>query len=119
MNQTEEILKLSDAITGLAATLAQVIDERLKVILSAPGSTAVIRTQNPTPPTPASSLPPLTPSSLPRLAFTMRETAVILGLSYITVHRLIQRGLLKCSGAIRHKIIPRTEIERFLRETAE
>jgi len=57
---------------------------------------------------------------LPRLAYTMRETAKILGVSYITIHRLLKRGKLRASDAIRNKIIPRTEIERFLREsTAE
>jgi excisionase family DNA binding protein len=53
----------------------------------------------------------------PRLAYTMQETADMLGVSYITVHRLIKRGLLRSSLALRHKLIPRTEIERFLRES--
>jgi excisionase family DNA binding protein len=53
-----------------------------------------------------------------RLAFSMRETADILGVSYSTVHRLIQRGLLRSSLALRHKIISRAEIERFLKETS-
>jgi len=55
--------------------------------------------------------------TLPRLAYTMRETAEILGVSYITVHRLLKRGKLRASGAIRNKVIPRAEIERFLRES--
>lgn len=55
--------------------------------------------------------------TLPRLAFTMAETAEILGVSYITVHRLLKRGKLRASDAIRNKVIPRTEIERFLRES--
>jgi excisionase family DNA binding protein len=59
-----------------------------------------------------------TPSNpLPRLAYTMRETAVILGVSYITVHRLLKRGKIRASDAIRNKVIPHTEIERFLRES--
>jgi excisionase family DNA binding protein len=58
---------------------------------------------------------PTTP--LPRLAFTMAETAEILGVSYITVHRLLKRGKLRASDAIRNKVIPRTEIERFLSES--
>src|SRR5262245_54766821 len=57
--------------------------------------------------------------SLPRLAFTMRETAAILGISYISVHRLLRRGLLKSSTALRHKLIPRVEIEKFLRTTMQ
>jgi excisionase family DNA binding protein len=55
--------------------------------------------------------------TLPRLAFTMKETAEILGVSYITVHRLLKRGKLRASDAIRSKVIPRTEIEKFLRES--
>lgn len=54
---------------------------------------------------------------LPRLAYTMEETATILGGSYITVHRLLKRGLLRSSSALRHKVIPITEIERFLKTT--
>lgn len=63
---------------------------------------------------------PTPDASLPRLAFTMRETAEILGVSYITVHRLLKRGKLRASAALRSKVIPLAEIERFLREsTAE
>jgi DNA-directed RNA polymerase specialized sigma24 family protein len=49
----------------------------------------------------------------------MQETADILGVSYITVHRLLKRGLLKSSTALRHKLIPGSEIERFLQSTLE
>ena len=61
--------------------------------------------------------PTATADSLPRLAFTMKETAEILGVSYITVHRLLKRGKIRASDAIRNKVIPRTEIERFLRDS--
>ena len=61
--------------------------------------------------------PTATAAILPRLAYTMRETAKILGVSYITVHRLLKRGKLRASDAIRNKVIPLTEIERFLRES--
>ena len=54
---------------------------------------------------------------LPRLAYTMRETAGILGVSYITVHRLLKRGKIRASDAIRNKVIPLTEIERFLKDS--
>ena len=47
----------------------------------------------------------------------MREAAEILGVSYITVHRLLKRGELRSSDAIRNKVIPRAEIERFLRDS--
>ena len=65
----------------------------------------------------ATHKPTATAAVLPRLAFTMRETAEILGVSYITVHRLLKRGKLRASDAIRNKVIPRTEIEKFLRES--
>ena len=58
-----------------------------------------------------------TTTPLPRLAYTMRETAAILGVSYITVHRLLQRGKIRASDAVRNKVIPLTEIERFLKES--
>jgi len=52
-----------------------------------------------------------------RLAYTMRETTEILGVSYITVHRLVKRGLLRNSKVLRSIIIPASEIERFLKDT--
>jgi excisionase family DNA binding protein len=58
-----------------------------------------------------------TEPALPRQAYTMQETADILGISYMTVHRLLKRGLLKSSSALRHKLIPASEIERFLKDT--
>jgi excisionase family DNA binding protein len=58
-------------------------------------------------------------SQLPRLAYTMEETAKILGVSYITIHRLLKRGKLRSSSALRHKLIPMSEIERFLKSTLE
>ena len=64
-----------------------------------------------------SQTPTATATPLPRLAYTMRETAAILGVSYITVHRLLKRGKIRASDAIRNKVIPKTEIERFLRES--
>jgi hypothetical protein len=52
------------------------------------------------------------------LALTMRETAATLGVNYQTVYRLNKRGLLKSSGALRTKLFPISEIERFLKSTA-
>ena len=75
----------------------------------------------PVKPTPRETPKPITINTedgLPRLAFSMSETAKILGVSYISVHRLIKRGLLKSSTAVRHKLISKTEIERFLKETS-
>ena len=55
----------------------------------------------------------------PRLAYTMRETAEVLGVHYQTVYRLLKRGLLRSSGALRRKVISKAEIERFLKETSQ
>ena len=56
---------------------------------------------------------------LPKLAYSAKETAKILGCGYMTVLRLIERGLLRSSGAMRNKMIPRTEIDRFLKTTLQ
>ena len=71
-----------------------------------------IRNEDPTPPKPMQT-------ALPRLAYTVEETARMLSVSEKTVYRLIERGLLKSSGALRHKRIAHTEIERFLKATTE
>jgi len=54
-----------------------------------------------------------------RLAYTVQETADLLGVSVTTVYRLMRRGLLRCSKALRTKIIAKTEIERFLKNTID
>jgi len=51
-----------------------------------------------------------------RMAYGVDETAAILGLSKITIYRLIARGALRSSGPLRTKIISRDEIQRFLRQ---
>ncbi|MBI5385637.1 MAG: helix-turn-helix domain-containing protein [Verrucomicrobia bacterium] len=53
----------------------------------------------------------------PRLAYRVRETAQMLGVSDKTVRRLVARGLLRPSRALRHLLIPHFEVERFLKET--
>ena len=47
----------------------------------------------------------------------MREAAGVLGVSYITMHRLLKRGLIRSSSALRHKLIPHSELVRFLAAT--
>jgi excisionase family DNA binding protein len=53
----------------------------------------------------------------PRLAFSVSEAAQLLGISEKSVRRLITRRLLRPSRALRHLLIPRKEIERFLDDT--
>lgn len=52
-----------------------------------------------------------------KIAYSMAEAAQVLGVSYMTMHRLLKRGLIRSSSACRIKIIPHAEIERFLAET--
>lgn len=59
------------------------------------------------------------PSGLPRMAFSLKEVAEMLGLSYPTVFRFVQRGKLRSCGGIRHKLITKAELERFLKSTTE
>lgn len=51
-----------------------------------------------------------------RLAYTVQETAELIGVSPITVYRLIYRGLLRANKYLRRKIISKKELERFLEE---
>jgi excisionase family DNA binding protein len=51
----------------------------------------------------------------PPETYSARESAKLLGVSYPTLLRLIKRKKLKCLP-LRHKFIPRAEIQRFLRD---
>ena len=53
-----------------------------------------------------------------RLAYNVEETAVVLGISVKSVRRLVSRRLLRPSRALRHILIPKTEIQRFLERTS-
>jgi excisionase family DNA binding protein len=54
---------------------------------------------------------------LPKLAFTVIEAAQILGISYNSAYRLTASGKLGYSNALRRRMIPRTELEEFLKRT--
>jgi excisionase family DNA binding protein len=64
--------------------------------------------------------PGLTPNVLGaevRGAFKLKPAAAYLGgLSVPTMHRLIDRGLLRSNRALRHLLFSREELDRFLRE---
>jgi excisionase family DNA binding protein len=49
-----------------------------------------------------------------RRAFSITETAKILGVSRISIRRLINRGLLRANRTLRHLRISESEIDRFL-----
>ncbi len=53
-----------------------------------------------------------------KLAYSVKEAALALGLSEITIYRLLNKGKLKSVPSLRHKLIPAKEITHFL-STAE
>ena len=53
----------------------------------------------------------------PKLALSRVEAADALNISPATIDRLVKRGLLRPSRALRRPLFPIAEIERFLRET--
>lgn len=55
-------------------------------------------------------------SETERLAYSVQESADLLGVDYFSVYRLIQRGKLRACRALRGKLlIPRTELLRLLK----
>ena len=65
----------------------------------------------------ATNTPPQAINSAPRLAYTVQEVAEMLAVSPKTIYRLVDRGLLKSSKALRHLRITRQSIEAFLEAT--
>jgi transposase len=51
------------------------------------------------------------------LLFPVSKVAEMFSISEKSVYRLLQRGLLESSSALRHKLITRASIERFLTRT--
>ena len=49
--------------------------------------------------------PTETPASTERLAYSIQESAEMLGVNYFSVYRLIQRGKLKVCRALRGKLL--------------
>jgi len=57
--------------------------------------------------------PPAPPE---RLAYSVQESADLLGVNYFSVYRLIQRGKLKPCRALRGKLlVPRSELVKLLK----
>ena len=109
MNDDKDALTI--AITGnltVARDEFEQLMRRLLVASPAPGTEAQTR----------SIKPPEASGKAPRLAYTVKETAELLGISQATVYRLMYRGLLKPSLALRTKLIAKSEIERFLKDTS-
>jgi excisionase family DNA binding protein len=56
--------------------------------------------------------------SLPRLLYKISEAAQVLGISEMSVRRLISAGHLKVSRRFRHLLIPAGELSRFAARVA-
>jgi hypothetical protein len=56
----------------------------------------------------------MNPINAPIGALKVKDAANYLGVSPISVRRLIERGLIKPNRALRHVIIPISELDRFL-----
>jgi excisionase family DNA binding protein len=55
------------------------------------------------------------PPAIERLAYSIQESADMLGVNYFSIYRLIQRGKLKACRALRGKLlVPRTELLKLL-----
>ena len=52
-----------------------------------------------------------------RIFLSVEEVAQLFGLSKKTVYRLLDRGLLKSSNAVRHKMILRASVDEFVAKT--
>jgi excisionase family DNA binding protein len=58
---------------------------------------------------------PSTATTTERLAYSIQETADMLGVHYFSIYRLIQRGKLKTCRALRGKLlVPRAELLKLL-----
>jgi DNA-binding transcriptional MerR regulator len=53
-----------------------------------------------------------------RLAYSRKEAADLLNISTASLDRLVRRGLIRPSRALRRPLYTRAELERFLRESA-
>ena len=53
----------------------------------------------------------------PRLFYSVGEVSEMFGISTKSVYRLLDRGLLKSSSALRHKRISRLSIDEFIAKT--
>ena len=60
--------------------------------------------------------PPAQTGQTERLAYSVQESADMLGINYFSVYRLIQRGKLKVCRALRGKLlVPRSELLKLLK----
>ncbi len=54
-----------------------------------------------------------------RIFLSVQEVAQLFGTSTKTVYRLLDRGLLKSSSALRHRMILRASVDEFVAKTVK
>ena len=64
-------------------------------------------------------MPPKTIATSPRIFLSVEEVAMLFGTSKKTVYRLLDRGLLKASNALRHRMILRASVDEFIATTVK
>lgn len=57
------------------------------------------------------------PDPIPKLGLNHAETARAIGVSKITLHRLVARGLIRPNQDLRNNVFYIKEIERYLRDS--
>jgi hypothetical protein len=67
--------------------------------------------------TPTTQQEAVTAALLPKLSCTRTEAAKVLGISANSLDRLVKRGLIAPSRALRRPLFSVMELERFLKET--
>jgi DNA-directed RNA polymerase specialized sigma24 family protein len=102
VNSTDHVLKLQ--ITMPAEIMKSMVDQLASVLVDQLKATFPVSVKQ--------------PQQERKLAYSLKETARLLGISYNSVYRLMQRGLLKSSSALRTKLISEKEILRFLSDTS-
>jgi hypothetical protein len=65
----------------------------------------------------ANNVLPHANGKLPKLGYTRREAAQILAISTESLDRIVRRGLLRPSRALRRPLFTLAELERFLAST--
>lgn len=96
-----------------------IVGTQLAIVCGMSIAATSLKAVPPTPSGPADATASNAGSSVPRLAFTVREAAQSVGLSYRTLLDLIAKGEINAVPAGRHKLITVRELWRWLDENPD
>lgn len=57
--------------------------------------------------------------NIPRKAYTMDEAGASIGLSYVSIWRLVKAGKIRTFKALSKQLIPLSELDRYIAEQLE